>query len=312
MSISKFIPLMLCLISQFHAENYPIQFSIPGDKIVKKTPQKDLDFATIIPGDLKTYIYDNETDYYKGYQRAYYAVTTKKGGWDCLRHYEILANGCIPYFLNLEECHPDTMAFLPKDLIIEAMHLEGVSYLNIDHSKFNKKRYFELLEQILEHTRQRLSTQSIAQYLLDTVGYQGKGKILFLNARIEEDYLPNLTLIGLKQLLGDRIIDFPKIPFLYKTYQGDIKKLYGKGISYTKNIDDVFIDRSNIAERILKREFDLVIYGSVHRGVPFFCEVQKAYSDNEIIFLCGEDEHSCFNYPFKHLFLREFHCLKTK
>jgi hypothetical protein len=28
----------------------------------------------------------------------------KKGGWDCLRHYEIIGNGCMPYFENIEKC----------------------------------------------------------------------------------------------------------------------------------------------------------------------------------------------------------------
>ena len=43
----------------------------------------------------------NESDYYKDYQRSYFAITCKKGGWDCLRHYEILANAVSPTFLIL-------------------------------------------------------------------------------------------------------------------------------------------------------------------------------------------------------------------
>ncbi len=65
---------------------------------MSEIPEKDQDFASLIPGVLSTYIYDTEEEYFKGYQRAFYAVTCKKAGWDCLRHYEILANGCIPYF----------------------------------------------------------------------------------------------------------------------------------------------------------------------------------------------------------------------
>ena len=75
--------------------------------------------SSLIPGDTKTYIYNNETDYYNEYKQSFFAITKKKGGWDCMRHYEILANGTIPYFLNIEACPPNTMALLPKDLIME-------------------------------------------------------------------------------------------------------------------------------------------------------------------------------------------------
>jgi hypothetical protein len=46
--------------------------------------------------------YNTEEEYYNEYKKSYFAITTKKCGWDCMRHYEILANGCIPYFLNIE------------------------------------------------------------------------------------------------------------------------------------------------------------------------------------------------------------------
>jgi hypothetical protein len=71
----------------------PINFCIPKQLIVDKVPTKIKDYASIIPGDLSTYIYDNQIDYYLDYENSHYGVTIKKGGWDCLRHYEILMNG---------------------------------------------------------------------------------------------------------------------------------------------------------------------------------------------------------------------------
>ena len=43
----------------------------------------------------------------------------EKAGWDCLRHYEIIGNGTIPYFHELEDCPPDTLHSFPKELILE-------------------------------------------------------------------------------------------------------------------------------------------------------------------------------------------------
>lgn len=301
-----FILLFIFFSSCVNAEPHPIGFAIPEIKIVADIPEKTRDFAFIIPGDLKTYIYQKEEDYYKGYQESYFAVTKAKVGWDCLRHYEILCNGCIPYFVDLDQCPENCMTFLPKDLIKEAMNLEGVSYLHIDHSKFDKGKYKEILNKLLLHTRKYLTTKAMANYVLKKINYTGKGKILYLSQDRHPDYLRCLILIGLKELFPRRIIDVPKISHIYVSYSGDIFKLYGRGMSYTKIVRDVPLNRNSIAKRITKREFDLIIYGSVHRGMPYYDLVTQYYEPNKIVYLCGEDCHLC---PFKHLnnfFLREF------
>ena len=282
-----------------------IQFSISETKVVNAIPSKTRDFAHIVPGKLETYIYDNEHDYYKGYQESYYALTCKKGGWDCLRHYEILANGCIPYFTDLDQCPEETMAFLPKDLIKEAMHLEGVSYLHIDHSKFNKKRYYEILNLLLEHTRTFLTSKNMARYVLNSVNYSGNGKILFLTRDQYPDYLRCCMLIGFKELLGDRAIDFPKVEHVYKSYPHNSKNLYGKGITYTRVIDDVITDRDKIEQRIINREFEIIVYGSAHRGLLFHDLVCATYPKEKIIYLCGEDAHYCTFANLNNIFMRE-------
>ena len=287
---------------------FPIQFAIPEIKMVSEVPIKTRDFAALIPGQLGTYTCDNEAEYYEGYQQSYFAITCKRGGWDCLRHYEILANGCIPYFIDLEQCDPQTMYFLPKDLIIEAMHLEGVSYLNIDHEKFNRVRYYEILDQLLECTRNHLTTKKMGEYILNTIHYSGNGTILFLGYDTAPDYMRCLSLIGLKEILGDRVIDVPKIEHIYKNYIR-AELLYGKGFTYTRILDDLPIHRENIEERIENKEFDLIIYGSVHRGLLYHDLVCQTYEPEEIVYLCGEDFHHCEYMNFIHsspFFLREF------
>ena len=285
---------------------FPMQFSIPESKIVREIPPKDKDFAFIIPGNLSTYVYKRESDYYKDYQRSYFAITCRKAGWDALRHYEILANGCIPYFVDIDHCPPNTMRFLPKELIKEAMNLEGVSYLHIDHTKFNRAKYYEILEKLLEHTRNYLTTRSMASYLLRTMNYAGNGKILYLSYDISPDYQRCLTLIGLKEIFPESVVDFPKIEHIYKNYTGDVPSLYGKGMSYSKIVDDFPVDRKNIEQRIKNKEFDLIIYGSVHRGLLFHDLVLKTYAAAKIIHMCGEDFHHCQYLHLPNLFLREF------
>jgi hypothetical protein len=301
----RFILLILYCYPVF-ATVHPIQFSLPEEKFVTEIPSKDQDFSFIIPGVPETYIHDNELDFYNEYQRSYFAITKKKGGWDCLRHYEILANGCIPYFIDLENCPENTLFLFPKELILEAMHLPGVSCGSIDHSLFDKAKYYEILHKLMEYARSCLTTKQMAQYLLKTVNYSGNGKILYLSSDTSPDYLRCLTLIGLKELLGERIVDFPKINHIYKSYPGDVKRLYGMGFSYTKIIEDLPVDRECLLKRIVEKEFDLVIYGSVHRGLPYFHTVKHVYRPEEIVYLCGEDQHTCRYLGLPCLFLREF------
>lgn len=52
--------------------------------------------------------FECEKEYYKQYSRALFGFTKKKAGWDCLRHYEILGAGCLPYFEKIEE-KPETI-----------------------------------------------------------------------------------------------------------------------------------------------------------------------------------------------------------
>jgi hypothetical protein len=286
---------------------FPISFAISETKIVTQIPEKTKDFAHIIPGNLRTYIYDNEQEYYQDYQRSFYGITCKKGGWDCMRHYEILANGCIPYFIDLEDCPENVMHLLPKKLIKEAMNLPGVSYGKIDHTIFDTKRYYEILAELLEYTRKHLTTRAMAQYLLDTIAYSGNGKILFLGLDAEGDYLKTALLIGLKQINPDNVIDFPKVDLIYTNYTGNTKNMWGKGFTRTRVIEDVPVDRTDIENRIKNREFECIIYPYVHHGCMFYDIVTTHYPPEKIAYLDGEDLHR--NCPLAHLqnfFLREY------
>ena len=292
---------------------FPIQFAISETKIIEKISQKNQDFSRLIPGNLKTYIYNNERDYYEQYQQSFFALTSKKGGWDCMRHYEILANGCIPYFEDIDSCNPNTLFMFPKSLIKEAMNLEGVSRLKIDHSKFNEKKYYEILNKLLNYTRQYLTTKNMATYLLKTVGYNGNGTILLLSVNSYPNYLRDSILIGLKEIFAETIIDYPKIEHIYTNYLGNTNQLYGKGFSYTKIVEEIPVKRDDIENRIKNKEFDLIIYGAVHHELPFHDLVLQHYPSENIVYMCGEDFHTYnshkVNCSFAYLsnfFLREF------
>jgi hypothetical protein len=135
----------------------PINFCIPEDLIVQQIPPKTRKVATIVPGKLETYIYKDEEPYYRDYQDSLFGITMKKAGWDCLRHYEILMNGCIPYFVDLNACPYLTMLQFPKGII------KQTNALYESCATFNGSNY---INDLLEHTRTKLTTTAIVNDLL--------------------------------------------------------------------------------------------------------------------------------------------------
>ena len=140
-----------------HPNLIPITFAIPTPKLSKPTKNKSQNYATCIPGQPETYIFKSEQPYYKDYQKSYYGVTMKKAGWDCMRHYEILGNYCMPYFTDLEDCPKDTLSQFPKKLPLEAKELAN---------NFDKQKYYIILDKVFEHTKQHLTTKSLAEYVI--------------------------------------------------------------------------------------------------------------------------------------------------
>lgn len=283
---------------------HPITFSIPNEKIITRVNKsKDKFLSSLIPGDLKTYIYNTEEDYYKEYRRSFFAKTKKKGGWDCLRHYEIIANGCLPLFDDIENCPEKTLALFPKNMMKECHEV---------YENFDEQKYYDLLERVLDYTRENLTTSQMCKYILKKSGHKNVSRILFLSGNIEPDYLRCLTLHGFKETFGKMCHDYPIVPHIYKLENFPYHFIYGKGITYTNliygSLHDFEMDK-NIIENIKNKFYDVVIYGSYHRGMPQYDLVSNVYKPSEIILLCGEDIHECdytkWGKKGHHVFVRE-------
>ena len=154
---------------------FPISFGIPKEKLISEIKRKEKILAHIIPGDISTYIYENEKDYYNDYAISYFGKSIKKAGWDCLRHYEIMANGCIPYFPDLLQCPKETMTSFPKRIVLETNDIfDKISQQSADIDGELLRKY---CKEILTFTRQYLTTEKIAEYLINTALNQKINKI---------------------------------------------------------------------------------------------------------------------------------------
>lgn len=286
---------------------HPISFSIPEEKIVdlkQVLPNKTKLLANIVPGNLSTYVYNNEKDYYEDYQKSYFALTKKKAGWDCLRHYEILANGCIPLFDKIENIPSNTMVHFPKE-ILKQVYAEDL------YNKFNLDIYTYFANLLHKWTVDHLTTSAMARYVLNVIGKPDVKSVLYISTG-SPDYLRCLTLHGFKKLLKAECHDYPRVDHLYTDCNTNMNQLYGKGMTYAKLLDANTYRNHNhdnvIRELIATHHFDIVIYGSIHRCQHLFDLVTQHYCENEVVLFCGEDLHNdCVldNFHAYHKFKRE-------
>lgn len=154
-----------------------IAFSIPDEKIVKTLPVKtklfpkhivDEEVAAKVEGSFTKYAFENEKDYYIDLQTSKYGITTKRSGWDCLRHYEIAANGTVICFKDLDK-KPETCA--PHGLI---PGVNCISYKNYDDlmskiTNLDDNRYSALQLECLKWVKNNTCKVRAKQILIEVL-----------------------------------------------------------------------------------------------------------------------------------------------
>jgi hypothetical protein len=84
-------------------------------KLFQSTYPKHANFekATDLAGSREHHVFDKEVDYYEDMASSWFGLTSIKGGWDSLRHYEILASGSLLLFRDYENkpefCSPQKL-----------------------------------------------------------------------------------------------------------------------------------------------------------------------------------------------------------
>lgn len=262
----------------------PFSYSIPDEFIVSALPEKTKLMSFVAPGEKYSFGLGEQDLYYNEYRTSRFAVTRKKGGWDCMRHYEILANGCIPIFEDLEACPVFTMTTFPKELVLKANH-ELLPWNDSYIPKYN-----EIVEQLLDHCRKHCSVSSRADHFLSK--FPGVRRVLMLTGSKGENYSRETLAIGLRRKLGGDFVEYPKLDVLYDT--SSMVDRAGHGFSYGGLLPDIQINRSNIGIRIRLHEFDVIVYGKVGYFETMPPSVNKIpvpinYRPHEVAFIYGGD-----------------------
>jgi hypothetical protein len=145
----------------------PISFGFPQEKIQKKIEKTQVK-ATVIPGVSQTYVFTEEQAYYNDYGQSMFAETIKKGGWDCLRHYEIIGCNSLPLWIDIKKCPERICTTLPKADIINLFDLFMKHGFNWWTYGEGWERYWEFHYKITNHFANNCTTEHVVKYMLDT------------------------------------------------------------------------------------------------------------------------------------------------
>lgn len=265
---------------------YPISFGLPTNRYRRTnlTSVKIRDFASILPDYNKVYTYDTEESYYNSYSESFFGITFKKSGWDCLRHYEIIASGSIPFFMDIDKLPENTMFDFPVDLVKKAMALPGLpsveavkryvrqpkQELLIDHDVFNITEYYKLRDAIYEYSIEYLTWSAKARYMMQVaqthypcIKSQPQRALLvsvngceYMSCIVWGSFYEEFGTERMSSLLG------AKTP-LFSSLAPAGENLYGRGFSYKDTYDEEWDEQKMSAltkERIKEGFFNVIIY----------------------------------------------------
>jgi len=159
-----------------------IGFSIPNLKLRTNAIQKDKLFATHVQCNeaykikfikehcQTSYAFDQEDQYYFDIARSQYAITMKKAGWDCMRHYEIAANHTIPCFYNLHKKPKDCA---PHDLIDmeNVISFRNAKELMDKIQHIEKSNLYTTIQNQVFRWAEKNSCENIAKSIIDNVRF---------------------------------------------------------------------------------------------------------------------------------------------
>jgi hypothetical protein len=207
---------------------YPLNFSFPRPELMPAELSRRPHFlSSTIPGE--PFSFDSWDDYLAEYRSAYFALSTKKGGWDTFRHLEILFSGGIPVMPGLGKAHAHSLAHFPKKAlagVYESLVRDGPALPGPATQQF-----------LRAFAREHLSSEAMAGFLLQITGLESSS-ILFLDESLpaRTDYLSAFTYIGLKQATGQRTQAAFEPHFLFEDFTGDTRTLYGRGFGYSRSL----------------------------------------------------------------------------
>ena len=283
---------------------YPISLGIPKEMVLETIGDKCVNFFNYnLDEPLLSKYKKNTKQFYKDLEKSRFILISKhEYGIDEPIYYEALSKGCIPLFIN---GIPDkSSVLLPKEVIQSIKNVKGVNLGWIDENKFSRDGFNKISNHLLNYTREHLTTESIADYLIHIANKEIQRVLFLANSRDNGDFLLQQSLLhGLKKKLGSQnVIDYPKVLSLYRELNPN--ENVRLGLPYNNTLEESNVSRGRINKRIENREFDLIIVMGVftckNREVlkldqgdfPYSKEIKEYYDKTEIFFIDGTSNNN--------------------
>jgi len=121
------------------------------------------------------YKFTEEKEYYDDLARSFFGITMRKGGWDCTRHYEIMAAGAVVMFKNYDTkppiCAPQCPHFISytdkKDFLEKASRLVVNGKPTLEYMRILQAQRDWLLDNGTSTARARQLLGQIESYFMD-------------------------------------------------------------------------------------------------------------------------------------------------
>lgn len=148
----------------------PISLSNKSQLIQSTAPyHSTFQYPSDMWGSNKHYKFFDEDDYYNDLRKSWFGLTSIKGGWDCMRHYEIMAAGTLLLFRDYNKkpklCSP---VDLPCFTYSTPEELNGLFNTLIKNNKPTKE-YIDMLFRQRDWLFKNATTEARAINILQTI-----------------------------------------------------------------------------------------------------------------------------------------------
>jgi hypothetical protein len=280
------VPDLVAEAKEFHSKNgyFPISFSKFGSSTKKQPNNSRKILSTIIPG--RPYAYNSYEMYLEEYETSRFAITHKKGGWDCYRHIEILESGSFPLMHDSNKIPKGSMFYYPKELF-------ALIYKN--YTKYTTFEEESLRIYLEKWFARYLTSEASVQNMMELSGIKHGVKTLkclFVDLELHAklDYLSAMVLSGLiAQESMEAFILGQSPEYMFEDYSGDTSELYGRGFGYTRILSPKS-RRTVEINSINFEDYDFVVVASASRNSSFLEENRESLQSSKLIILDGADE----------------------
>jgi hypothetical protein len=114
-------------------------------------------------------------------------------------------------------------------------------------------------------------------------------RILYLTSG-RDDFMADGLFHGLRGLLGDRVVDVPKLEHLYEGYPAERRRsLHGWGFTLSGLLPDLPVDRGRAFDRAAAGEFDLVLFADIWWTMGLYAELLPQLDQARTAVVDGSD-----------------------